>query len=73
MAVQCAQREAGDGYGIAGGRWRVAGGAGVLAGLGEGDQLVERGADRFGQGEGRKVQGLHEAAEDAQSGLLPAI
>ena len=47
------------------------GGAGVLAGLGEGDQLVERGAVRFGQGQSRKIQGLHEAAEDAQPGLLP--
>ena len=48
-------------------------GASLLAGLGDGDQQVEQGADRFGPGQGRKIQGLHEAAEDAQAGLLPAL
>ena len=48
-------------------------GASLLAGLKEGDQQVERGADRFWQSEGRKVQGLHEAAEDAFAGLLLAV
>ena len=30
-------------------------GASLLAGLGDGDQQVERGADRFGQGQGREL------------------
>ena len=48
-------------------------GASLLAGLGEGDQQVERGADRFGPGRSRKIQGLHEAAEDALASLWPAL
>ena len=54
-------------------RRRAAGVAYGLAGVGQGDEQVERGADRFWQGEGRKSEGLHEAAEDALAGLLPAI
>ena len=42
-------------------------GASLLAGLGEGDKQVERSANRFWQGEGRKIQGLHEAVEDTST------
>ena len=69
VAVQCAQREACDVLASE----ADCSGASLLAGLGDGDQQVERGADRFGQGEGRKIQGLHEAAVDAHASLLPAL
>ena len=39
----------------------------------EGGPAGREGADRFWQGEGRKILGLHEAAEDALDGLLRAV